>query len=227
MNQATLQFDDVTFPDDDYYDGGIKGVTLQLYAGEMAMIRTEPGHILLPIADLAQGLVAATGGSVTYAGESWDAMRPDRATEQRASTRRVFAGAGWISNLDVDENVTLAERHFSKRTEKDIQEEADALAAEFGLDQLPRARPAWVKQRDLIVAGWIRALLGKPKLILLEHPCRDAYADRTSIFIKHLQQRRDEGATVVWLTAEERIWSDKGIESDQRLQMRGEELRPA
>ena len=100
----------------------------------------------------------------------WEEMAADAAAAARGRIGRVFEVRGWISNLDVDENITLAQRHHTSRPLGEIEAEALALAQQFGLADLPRLRPAMLRAGELRRAAWIRALLGAPTLILLEHP---------------------------------------------------------
>ena len=155
----------------------ISVVTSTLNAADLMLVRVEEGLTRLPFVDVAQGLVEPESGRVMFLGEDWCAMPAGRSAERRGKIGRVFESHAWISNLDVDENVTLAQRHHTLRPEGEIAAEADALAAQFGLRELPHVRPAVVRRADLRRAEWVRAFLGEPRLIILENPTRDVPAD--------------------------------------------------
>src|SRR2546421_11855973 len=105
--RTILSFDDVTvLASDSLYDAPIWDVRLALRAGELALVRLERGHLTIPLADAGEGLVEPDQGTVSFVGEDWQAMSPQRANEARGSIGRVFADYGWISDLQVDENIT-------------------------------------------------------------------------------------------------------------------------
>ena len=98
-------------------------------------------------------------------------LSADRAAARRGKIGRLFEDEGWISDLDVDENIVLAQRHHTQRTDHDVLEEALQLARMFGLPGLPRGRPGQMRRWDLRKAACIRAFLGQPTLTLSSSRC--------------------------------------------------------
>ena len=137
-----LEFSHVTVEADPTYDSGVWDVSLRLGAGEMALVRLERGHLRLPLADAAGGLVEPGEGSVSFGGRDWRSIAPAEADRQRGRIGRVFDSQGgtlgWVSNLDVDENVVLSQLHHTARPLPEIEREAAQLARMFGLPGLPR-----------------------------------------------------------------------------------------
>ena len=129
-------------------------VTLQLRAGELLMVQVEPGNEQLPLTDAALGLTPPERGRTLFMGTDWQDAAPDTALEMRARIGRVFDHSGWISNLDVIENITLAQRHHTRRPIAEINAEAQQMARQFGLAGVPAGRPANVPRRDLRRAEW-------------------------------------------------------------------------
>jgi len=170
--------------------------------GEAALIRVQPGDAAIPFADLAQGLVEPAEGMVSFMGKDWTQYGPDEGAAARGTIRRVFPSGGWLSNLDVDENITLSERHHTVRPIAEIEEEAAKWAARFDLDGVPHLRPALMKRGDLRRAEWVRAFMGRPALILLEEPMKEVYTDHLSALLQAVHDAREQGAAVLWLTGE-------------------------
>jgi len=220
-NDHALEFMDVTLSPAPLRHSGLSHVTVQFLPGTLALIRVEPGNEQLPIADLAEGLFFPEEGRVLFGGVAWSAMPPEQALQRRARIGRVFDGRGWISNLDVNENVTLSERHHTRRPDKDIQAEVKALARAFGLGEIPSVRPAMVPHQDLRRAEWIRAFLGEPLLILLERPMKGVPLEHLPRLINAVREACARGAVVLWLTDSDRIARHPELPPAARYAMRG------
>ncbi|MCE9613069.1 MAG: organic solvent ABC transporter ATP-binding protein [Lentisphaerae bacterium] len=196
-----LQFQNVRCAASDAYDGGLDGVDVALDAGDLLLLRVPAGHHRTPLPDLAQGLVNPEEGSVTFSGHDWRGLSPGRAAALRGRIGRVFDAGGWLSNLDVDENITLSQRYHTTRAEADIQDEARRLAREFGLADLPTGRPHAVDRSTLRCAQWVRAFLGQPALLVCDHAAHELEAPWTAALLAQLRAARAGGAAVIWLTS--------------------------
>ncbi|TAN37113.1 MAG: ATP-binding cassette domain-containing protein [Verrucomicrobia bacterium] len=181
------------------YAQDLTEITLELCAGELGLVLVPPHSDGFPLADLAEGLVTPDSGSIKFEDMDWEDMLPDQAAAARGRIGRVFEKRGWISNLDMDENITLAERHHTTRPLAEIEVEALTLAKRFGFDDLPRVRPALLRGGDLRRAAWIRALLGAPTLILLEHPLREIPSANAAQLLDTVQAARTRGAAALWI----------------------------
>ena len=188
----------------------------------LVLLDTE--HLLLPLADAAQGLVTPLQGRITFLGEDWQAMTADRAGKLRGETGRIFPEAGWINNLDIDENITLAVRHHTRRAAGDITGDAEALARQFGLPGLPLGKMDRLRRQDLQKAACVRALLGDPLLIIAEDPTRHVYADILAPLVNAFFAARQRGAAVLWTTSNPKVFEDPGLRPTARSKMAGSQL---
>jgi phospholipid/cholesterol/gamma-HCH transport system ATP-binding protein len=204
----------------------LAGVSFSLNGADLMLVRIEEGLTHLPFADVAQGLVEPDAGRVAFLGEDWRTMPPNRSAECRGQIGRVFETHAWISNLDVDENVMLAQRSHTMRPESEIAAEAGAFAGQFGLGELPRGRPAVVRRSDLRRAGWVRAFIGEPRLIILENPMKDALMDALPGLIGAVKAARGRGAAVIWMSDDARVLSQVAQESTHKFEFRGAALVP-
>src|ERR1035437_7497838 len=112
---SILNFANVSLRTQPPYAHDLAEVTLELLEGEMGLVLIPPHTEDFPLADLAEGLVTPDTGTVTFQGADWEELGPDAAAAARGNIGRVFENRGWISNLDVDENITLAARHHTTR----------------------------------------------------------------------------------------------------------------
>ena len=196
---SILRFENVSLTAQPPYALDLTDVSLELNAGELGLVLTGHHTEGLPLADLASGLVVPDNGSVWFQDEDWQDRHPDAAAAARGSIGRIFEKRGWISNLDVDENITLAQRHHTTRPVAELEAEALALARQFGFEDLPRVRPALLRPGELRRAAWIRALVGAPLLVLLEHPLRDLPANAAQPLVAAVQAAAARGAAALWI----------------------------
>ena len=206
------------------YDTSVWDVNLDLAPGDLVLIRMEKEHTRLPLADAACGVARPDEGAVRFVGESWTALSPETAAGRRGRIGRVFGDGGWVRALPVADNVTLPQRHHTRREPRDIEDEALALARLFALPGLPRGLPAEVRRQDLRRAACVRALLGEPRLLLLEEPTDGVYPEIMPPLVNALRAARRRGAAVVWLTSDTRVWKDPGVRASQRCLMSGSQL---
>lgn len=205
----------------------LREADLTLAAGELVLIRSEPNPDPLPLAPAALGLIPPDEGEIHFGGRPWESMDPRTQFACRGTIGRVFAEWGWVSNLNVLENVVLQQRHHTRRSDAQIQDEADALARGFGLDRVPLGRPAFVPPSELRRSEWVRALLGQPRLILLEQPLFQVSIDFLPPLLEELGVARKRGAAVLWLTRDERVWKSTAVQATRRFVLRQSTLMAA
>lgn len=219
-----LKFTGVNLQDVPHGQSEMRGLTFLLKRGNLLVLTVEAGNENLPLADAAEGLIVPAAGAVFWLNRRWSAMRPGDELSARAKIGRVFEKNGWISNLNVIENITLSQRHHTARPEEEIIAEADDLAKSFGLPEAPRQRPAFVPRRELRLAEWIRAFMGNPSLLLLERPENGVREENVPKLIKAVQKARTRGAAVIWQTSQDSIRHTSQLESAVRYRMRGKEM---
>ena len=205
MTDHILQFNAVTLPATDRDNPELAGIDFVLAQGDCFAVRVEEERVCPPLADMAMGLLRPSAGCVLLEGRDWAQMSADDVSRARSRIGRVFEEQGWVSNLDVDENVTLAQRHHTGRSPTEIRAEALRWARRFGRDALLSVRPAWATRHELLIAQWVRAFMGEPQLLIFERPTRDATDDECTWFLNALREQRQRGAGVIVLASDERL----------------------
>lgn len=221
-----VEFVDVSIEARPPFDLGLNSFSCVFGAGELLAVHVADGYGHLPLADSAEGLIEPDKGQVLVLGEDWRSLAPGRAAGLRGRIGRVFHEHGWVSNLDMDENVTLSQRHHTLRAEEEIVAEARELASRFGLETLPTGRPGALKRADRRRTEWVRAFLGNPLLILLENPMRDVYSGALEGLVNEVKRARARGAGVVWLTSDPPTWKALSGIADRKLEQKGADLVP-
>jgi len=222
---AILKFNEVSIESGSHYETGLWNSSFELNQGELLLVRIERENERLPLADATEGLVPPTQGSVMFLGQDWQRMSADLASAQRGRIGRLFEDEGWISDLEVDQNIMLSQRHHTARSEEDIMDEALKWARVFGLPGLPRGRAGSMRRWDLRKAACMRAFLGQPAFIILEQPVRGVYADLMAPLLNATNSARKRGAAVLWTITDPKIWNHSGIHATTRARMFGSELQ--
>lgn len=197
--KTVIEFRSVSLKAEPPYEAGLRDLSFALAPGELLLVDVVAGRTLTPLADLANGLLEPEEGEVLLHGRLWRDYAPDEAAAERGRIGRVFEGAGWISNLDVDENITLSARYHAQLSEPDALRVAQELAARLGMKGLPAGRPTLHSYKDLRRAEWVRALMGEHALLILERPIRDLSPEWSVPLLAELDRRRAAGAAVVWI----------------------------
>ena len=219
-----LEFEALTLAPGPRRQAGIEALSLRLMPGDWALVRLEAGREKPPLADLACGLAVPDAGRAIFLGRAWSDCAPEDILRRQALIGRVFAEHGWVSNLTIAENVTLGQRHHTRRPLNDNLEEARALALRFGLPDLPAARPARVPRHEARRAEWIRAFLGQPRLILLEHPMQGVPAACFEPLLDAAREACARGAAVLWLADRDEAAQPPAGYAAQRFLLNGPTL---
>lgn len=221
-----LEFDQVTFVGRSEGIASVRDMSLAVERGHIAMILLEDGREQTLLAEAAQGLVVPEHGKVSFRGRSWQDMSDSEQSEERGRTRRVFDHYGWISNLDVAENICLSECHHTGRRTEDVLTDADVWCRRFGMARIPSGRPARVPSQTLRKLEWVRAFLGQPDLMILERPLFGVARGEAPLLVAAVREAVERGVACLWLS-EERPAADFGAVVKMSLyRMEGERVLP-
>jgi phospholipid/cholesterol/gamma-HCH transport system ATP-binding protein len=221
---AILEFKGVTVRPVSSQISGISKMDFSLERGEIALVGLEEGREHIPLASLAQGLLVPDSGCVLFQGVDWAEMKASRQSIERGRIRRVYEHYGWVTNLDVMENLCLAECHHTRRARGEVMQEVRGLARRFGLNDVPEARPTRVHGMVLRKLEWVRALVGTPSLIILERPLFGAPKADAPKLMEAVCEASRQGVAVLWLTEDERLTECRSLGAVRRFRMDGEKL---
>ena len=200
--ESILQFDDVAWHSRTHLVDTIEHVDLVVGPGDCVMVRQEAASQEAVLFDLAEGLRRPHDGCVRFLGRDWRRLSAFESARQRGRIGRVFETMGWVSNLNVYENIVLSQRHHTARGEDELREETEALVLRAGFAGIPHCRPHLLRRDELRRAQWVRAFLGEPALVLLERPQQDVKDDGAAVLWELIEETRARGGAVVWLGPE-------------------------
>ncbi len=127
--------------------------------------------------NVLSGFVKPATGSITAFGENLLKMADFR--RARWGLRRTFQTEMAIERLSLFDNVAMIHEHSgAKRSSR----RADVLSAiEFvGLEAHPRAKVGWLGARERRLVEVARAVVGRPRVVLLDEPAAGLPEDETA-----------------------------------------------
>jgi len=168
---------------------------LVLHPGELLLIRSRHKERSSDIADVLLGLADAGTGFVRFLDGAWHDLTGREAFELRRGVGRVQDRGNWMEARSMMDNLLIPARHHTILPEQELRDRACALAQQFGLPGLPTLLPG-----DLERAACVRAFLGRPALVILEHPMAFEDSDLLVPLMNAVQHVRRRGGSVIWFT---------------------------
>lgn len=175
-------------------------VSFGLAPGEMLMWHLDRSQTTRDIASLILGLQLPMRGEVLIESESWLGTDYDRHFQMRSRIGRVFGDQAWIANLNLIENVRLSAEHHGQ-SRAIIDDDVRRWCDHFSVPTVSRERPAFVDAARLQVYQWVRALVSRPRLLLLERPMQSVASLWLPKLLAAINEVRTAGTAVLWFTA--------------------------
>jgi putative ABC transport system ATP-binding protein/lipoprotein-releasing system ATP-binding protein len=142
----------------------LRGVDLDILAGESVSIRGESGSGKSTLLNLMAGLDAPDSGTVTWSGS------PDTGAGRRAAfLGMVFQSFYLVPELDAFANVLLARRILGG-ADAAARSRARELLAQVGLEGRSHHLPSHLSGGERQRVALARALMNRPRLILADEP---------------------------------------------------------
>lgn len=174
-------------------------VQLTADEGSLIFIQHERSHRTREFSSMIQGLVPPTSGEVCFYEQTWMDADYARHFHMRSRIGRVFDGPAWIQNANMMENVTLASRHHGAGSKETRSRMRDWIKR-FDIADVSRERPAFVEPALLQIYQWIRALIHRPALLILERPMQLVSTRMLPKLVDAINELRHEGGCVLWMT---------------------------
>jgi phospholipid/cholesterol/gamma-HCH transport system ATP-binding protein len=192
---------------------------LELEPGDLALIDARDLTLAASFADLCCGLHPPTEGEVRFLQRDWSQQPSEMADALRGLIGRVLSNPGWLPFLDAGMNILLQQVHHTRTDIETLRAEAIRLAEHFGLPGLPAGPMAQLSHVDVTRAGFVRAFIGEPKLIILESPIQGLHRDMVPALLNKLADVRDRGGAAIWLTRSRLVWDNALFPATQRLRL--------
>jgi branched-chain amino acid transport system ATP-binding protein len=145
--------------------------------------------------NVMSGFVKPADGSVTAFGENLLKMADYR--RARWGLRRTFQTEMAIEQLSIFDNVAMIHEHSGAKRSSRRPDVLGAIEL-VGLSASPRAKVGMLNARDRRLVELARAVVGKPRLVLLDEPAAGLPEEETGHMTEVIQKIPDEvGALVI------------------------------
>jgi branched-chain amino acid transport system ATP-binding protein len=172
----------------------LHGISLHVEEGEAVTLVGPNGAGKTTTLSAVFGLVSPAGGTIRFEGESLIGLRPDRIV--RKGLALVPEGRHIFGTLTVAENLQLGTTALADRAES-AQDMERVLARFPALEHYYETSAATLsggEQQQLAIA---RALLSRPRLLLLDEPSLGLAPVVIDIVFETLEELRTEGVTIL------------------------------
>ncbi|QGG96828.1 ABC transporter ATP-binding protein [Actinomarinicola tropica] len=194
----------------------LRGVDLEVRAGEMVAVMGPSGSGKSTLLDVIAGLERPDAGSVEVAGVVLDHMDADAlARHRRRHVGIVFQFFHLIDGMSAHDNVALAALVAGasrRRADAAAHEVLDLLGLLDKADAPPAALSGGLRQRLAIA----RALVNRPTVVLADEPTGALDSDSSAEVMDLLSRLHRDGQTIVAVTHD----ADVAARADRILQMR-------
>jgi ABC-type lipoprotein export system ATPase subunit len=180
-------------------------VSLELRAGEFAVLTGPSGSGKSTLVHLAAGLETPTCGIVSIAGTELSGLRDNELSKMRCrEVGLVFQAFHLVDYLDAIENVALPLR-FSGFAAAEAAKRARGALAAVGLANRGDHRPSELSGGEMQRVAVARALVIRPKLLLADEPTGNLDSASGAEVLALLRTLSDqENVTVLLATHDER-----------------------
>jgi branched-chain amino acid transport system ATP-binding protein len=172
----------------------VDGVSMSVEAGTLTAVLGANGAGKTSLLRTISGLVAPRSGSIRFDGTEIAGMAPDRVA--RMGLGHVPEHGGVITELTVRENLRLGALRRDKADRATAQDEVLGLFPPLASRLAAQASTLSGGERQMLAIG--RALMGRPRLLLLDEPSLGLAPMVTAQIMRVLRGlREDRGLTVL------------------------------
>lgn len=184
----------------------VNGISLTIEKGEFTAIVGPSGCGKTSLLNLIGGLDSATSGTVKVAGVTLNGLSESKLTDFRLKhIGFVFQSYNLVPVLTARENIEFI-MLLQKRSREERTNRVNELLTKMNIAREGDRRPAQLsggQQQRVAVA---RALASRPQIILADEPTANLDSHATTALLDIMaQMNRDEGATFVFSTHDQRV----------------------
>lgn len=161
--------------------------------GEIVALVGANGAGKTTLLKVISGLIGSTNGSITFLGKRIDKIAPEEIVKlgisQVPEGRRVFPDSTVLTNLEMGAYI----RKDTKEIKKDIDKYFKIFPILFERRNMPASLLSGGEQQMLVMA---RALMSKPKLLLLDEPSMGLAPQLVNEIFKIIKDLNSEGISI-------------------------------
>jgi phospholipid/cholesterol/gamma-HCH transport system ATP-binding protein len=209
----------------------LDGVDLAIPEGKISMIMGPSGTGKSVCINHMLGLMDPDEGDVKIFGESVPEMPRDDLRELRKRFGVLFQNGGLISSYNLYDNIAFPLRHWTDKSDEEIDEIVHKRLKEVGLAEEMQKMPVELSGGMRKRAGFARALALEPEIVVFDEPDSGLDPVRVSLLDELIQDLHDSnGGTYVIVSHDIRsadhiadyialLWKGKIVEAGEHDEM--------
>lgn len=176
-------------------------VTLDIYAGDFTVIMGPSGAGKSTLLYALSGMDGITGGEIWYKGRKISGLREKQMSDLRAHEFGfVFQQTHLVSNLTLYENVAVAGYLKTGQTAKEVEQRADELLCQMGVEKAKDRLPAEVSGGEAQRAAVARAVINRPGILFADEPTGALNRQNTQEALNLLTGLNETGQSILMVT---------------------------
>jgi phospholipid/cholesterol/gamma-HCH transport system ATP-binding protein len=178
----------------------LAGIDCQVARGQITVIMGPSGTGKSVLLRHFVGLLKPDRGHVIVEGRSVPRLSEDELLELRRHMGMLFQDGALFSSMNLYDNVAFPLRQHTRKSEREVRDIVMARLAEVGLTGAERKMPNELSGGMRKRAGFARALVLEPRILLFDEPDSGLDPVRTALLcelIKEIQRRYESTAVVI------------------------------
>jgi len=178
----------------------LDGVTCEVPAGEITVVMGPSGTGKSVLLRHFVGLLRPDRGDVFVEGRSVPGMGEEELLVMRREMGMLFQDGALFSSMNLYDNVAFPLRQHTRRSERQIREVVMERLREVGLAGAERRMPNELSGGMRKRAGFARALVLRPRILLFDEPDSGLDPVRTALLcdlIREIQRRYSSTAVII------------------------------
>ncbi len=178
----------------------LNGVTASVPRGEITVIMGPSGTGKSVLLRHIVGLLLPDSGDVLVEGKSVPHLGEEELLELRRNIGMLFQDGALFSSMNLFDNVAFPLRQHTSKSEKEVREIVMGRLKEVGLAGAEKKMPGELSGGMRKRAGFARALVMEPQILLFDEPDSGLDPVRTALLcdlIKEIQRKYDATAVVI------------------------------
>jgi polar amino acid transport system ATP-binding protein len=160
-----IEFINVSCDSDDM----LEGVSFAVNPGENVLFFWVEGSGLKIITPLILSVEGLFDGDILYRGKVIRSFDYLEKLSYKNEIGYVHGDYGLISNMNVEQNISLRLEYYSEYSTSDIKEITERLMRELGIIHKRKARPVELTSSQIFRTAYGRAVAHDPDLLIIEH----------------------------------------------------------
>lgn len=176
-------------------------ITLDIYAGDFTVIMGSSGAGKSTLLYALSGMDEITGGEIWYKGREISRFKEKQMSGLRTHEFGfVFQQTHLVSNLTLYENVVVAGYLGSGQKTKEVEQRADGLLCQMGVEKARDRLPAEVSGGEAQRAAVARAVINHPGILFADEPTGALNRQNTQEVLNLLTGLNETGQSILMVT---------------------------